>query len=52
VNVSVDLRRLIKCVVLAPETPTWIIDVVTSEIAKYGFGFKIATSDLSRRPLG
>ena len=45
-----DLSRLVKKVVLAPQTPAWVTDMVKETTEKYGHNFPISVSRLLDSP--
>jgi hypothetical protein len=48
---SVDLRHLIHKIIIAPESPSWYRELITSVIQKYGFDFQIEDSALAGEPI-
>lgn len=50
IEVSVDLPQLIKQVVIAPEAPSWFLDLVVKVVKRYGFGLEVRQSSLSAEP--
>jgi hypothetical protein len=49
-DVGLDPDRLIECVVLAPEAPEWLLDLVTHVAARYELTCPVARSDLDAEP--
>ncbi|MET3203346.1 MULTISPECIES: hypothetical protein [unclassified Arthrobacter] len=47
---AVDLKQLVNRVVVAPEAPSWFIDVVRDIVSKYNQAFPVDSSAMLRRP--
>jgi hypothetical protein len=50
-SVEIDVNRLIENIYVAPSSPTWFGDLVTSVVVKYGYEFKVSQSNLNSKPL-
>jgi hypothetical protein len=51
IYIAVDLQVLVEEVHLAPQTPTWVRDLVDSVVKKYGLDKPVLESSLSATPL-
>lgn len=49
--IDADLDVLIQRVYVAPDSPNWVVDVVNSLVAQYGWEFEVVRSDLYDGPL-
>ncbi|MEA9985663.1 hypothetical protein [Subtercola sp. RTI3] len=49
--VPIDVEELIEVVYIAPDTPSWISDLVTSIVKTYGYEFTVRQSDLANDPI-
>ena len=45
-----DLESLISAVVISPFAPSWLLEVVSSAIEKFGYSFEIKSSELLEQP--
>jgi hypothetical protein len=48
--VPVKLRKLIKEILVAPQSPAWFAETVISVVKRYGFDFSVRHSDLIDTP--
>jgi hypothetical protein len=48
---TVDLSRVIHRIVIAPKSPSWYRELISSVIHKYGFDFRIDDSALAGEPI-
>ncbi|MDD4439562.1 MAG: DUF2971 domain-containing protein [Tissierellia bacterium] len=51
INIKINVETLIEKVYIAPTSPSWIFDLVSSIIKKYGFNFEVLQSKLSETPV-
>ena len=50
IHVNTDLGVLIDKIVVSPNVPDWVIDLVISIVRKYGLNKKVEQSELSKNP--
>ncbi|MBV1778727.1 DUF2971 domain-containing protein [Paeniglutamicibacter sp. ABSL32-1] len=49
--VSVDVRKLVRSVYVAPDSPPWITELIKKLAKRYGHDFEIRQSDLASDPI-
>jgi len=50
-QIKVDIETLIERIFVAPSAPTWLADLATAIITKYGYKFDIVHSQLNENPV-
>ncbi|ELA8128113.1 hypothetical protein ACTNNG_004614 [Vibrio parahaemolyticus] len=50
-SVEIDLAQLIEAVYIAPDAPSWFLELVKGSISRYGYDFQVIQSDLARKPV-
>ena len=48
--VKVELKKLVDCIMIAPTAPPWVLPLVESLVAKYGYSFRVYQSRLLTPP--
>jgi hypothetical protein len=48
---KVDLNKLVQKIIVGPESPSWLCDLVKKVCQTYGYDFKVTRSDLFKAPL-
>lgn len=51
IEVKVDIETLIENIHIAPNAPTWFLELVVNVIKRYGYNFNVRQSFLNRTPL-
>lgn len=47
---NIDVRQLISEVVVSPYAPTWLVDLTSAVVQRYGFQFPVRLSNLAKKP--
>ena len=51
IAINIDINTLIQKIYIAPEAPSWHLDLIKGVISKYGYNFDVVQSKLNENPL-